>query len=99
MVDDQKQAEEELTDEEAGKSETLFTKEIPKMNKAGSIQVGTYRISTKIYNENKFIEIYQKKNSFGGVNTPNYRPEKQAWVTFDPADKRIKEALQEAYKK
>lgn len=75
------------------KSETLFKKLIPKMNKAGSMQVGSMTVEVKTYDGSKFIQLTQVKEAFGD------RPQKKTWITMNPDDKEIKEALSEAYKK
>jgi len=84
--------------ETASDSKTLLTKVIPKMNKAGSRQVGSMKIELKEFEGYKFIQMSQHKEGFGQSGSSRYRPTKDSWVTFDPNDKAIKEALQQAYK-
>ena len=80
-------------------SETLYTKVIPKMNKAGSRQVGSITIEVKTFAGAKFIQLTQNKSAYGFQGSPGYKPEKNTWVTFDPSNKDLKDALSEAYKK
>jgi len=75
------------------KAETLYSKVIPKMTKDGKSQVGSHLIEVKIFEGHKFLQITQEKFAFAD------KPAKKTWVTIDPADKEIKEALTEAYKK
>jgi hypothetical protein len=79
------------TKEEA-QSETLFSKVVDKTNKAGNA-VGRYTIEVKTFDGFKFVQITQEKFAFGST------PAKRSWVTFDPDNKDLKDALSEAFKK
>lgn len=86
-----------MVDDENGstngdESETLYSKVIPKMNKAKTSQVGSFLIEVKTFAGHKFIQITQEKFAFGN------QPPKKSWVTLNPDDKDIKDALSEAYK-
>ena len=88
-----------MEEEKKISSETLFTKVIPKMNKSGSRQVGSMKIEVKTFEEFKFIQMSQTKEAFGQVGSDEYKPAKETWVTFDPKNKEIKDALSEAFKR
>lgn len=87
-----------MADENTAQSEVLFSKIIPKMNKSGDRQVGNLKVETKVFDGYKFIQLTQHKEGFGMPGSSNYQPPKDSWVTFDPKNKDIKEALLEAVK-
>jgi anti-sigma28 factor (negative regulator of flagellin synthesis) len=89
---------EEKKQDNGSVSETLYQQELAKFNKAGTNQVGSYKIETKTYEGHKFVQITQKKNSFGQPGSENYKPEKTTWVTFDPQDNDLIASLKEAIK-
>ena len=78
--------------QEESKSETLFSKVIPKMNKSGTSQVGSHLVETKTFEGHKFIQVTQEKYAFGNI------PAKKSWVTINPEDDELKKAISEAYK-
>ena len=79
-------------------SKTLYSKLIQKMNKAGTRQVGALKIEVKEFEGYKFVQITQRKESFGTPGTTTHRPAKETWVTFDPKNDEVKKAFQEAFK-
>lgn len=78
--------------EDTSKSEEIYTKTIPKMTRDGAHQVGSLLIELKVYEGYKFVQITQEKLPFGD------KPGKTSWVTLDPSDKRVREALSEVFK-
>jgi hypothetical protein len=75
------------------KSEVLYGKLVPKLNKAGSREVGSMSIELKSFEGIKFIQLTQHKQAFGD------KPAKDQWVTFDPTNKAIIDAILEASSK
>lgn len=90
MVDDKNDSERQ--------SETLYSKVIPKFNKAGSRQVGSMTVETKVIDGSKFVQLTQHKEAFGSPGSEGFKPAKDSWVTFDPSDKALKDAIAEAVK-
>ena len=84
--------------DDESQSESLYKKVIPKMNKAGSRQVGSHTIELKSFDGHIFIQITQVKEAFGNPGMEGYKPAKTTWITIDPKEKEIKEALAQAYK-
>ena len=72
-------------------TEVLYSKSIPKISKKG-MPVGSLKVETKTFNDSKFIQLSQEKYPFGD------KPGKRAFVTIDPSDKSVREAIAEAYK-
>lgn len=77
---------------DGGESKTLYSKPINKFSKSGRV-VGSLLIETKVFGENKFIQITQEKSAFGD------KPASKRWITFDPNSSEIQDALREALKK
>lgn len=77
------------------KSEVLFSKVINKSSKSGR-HVGSLTVSTEVFDETKFVKIKQVKEAFGTPNTAGYKARSEQWITFDPDNEEIKDALEEA---
>lgn len=80
-----------MTDKKETESKTLFSKVVNKLASNGRV-VGSMTIEVKTFDGHKFIQLTQEKASYGN------QLGKRGFVTFNPAEKEIKEAIFEAYK-
>jgi hypothetical protein len=85
MVDNKKQ------------QEPIFKRVIPKLNKAGDRQIGSISVELKEFESYKFIQITQVKESFGYPGSEIYKPGKTTWITLDPTDIAVQQAIQDCY--
>lgn len=77
--------------------ETISSVTVPKVSKANK-QVGSHVIDVKSFDGNKFIQITQNKDAFGNPNSPKYKPASSSSITLDPKNKKVMDAIAEAYK-
>jgi hypothetical protein len=84
--------------EEKNENEVLYSKVIPKFTSDGTRQVGSLKVEVKLFNDNKFVQLSQRKEAFGRPGSADYKPAKDTWVTINPEDKSVKDALMEAFK-